>query len=87
MHGFAVYVKEELPFAQDLSLANSVRILTSVFDWFASFSVLLLFSQSTSFLSLCTVFNAISSYIYEVLLINPSANAFVIGDFNAHHKD
>ena len=36
---------------------------------------------------LCTVFDSISSNIDEVLSINPSANAFVIGDFNVHHKD
>ena len=32
-------------------------------------------------------FDAISSNIDEVLSINPSANAFVFGDFNVHHKD
>ena len=37
--------------------------------------------------SLCTVFDSISSNIDEVLLINPSANVFVFGDFNIHHKD
>ena len=36
--------------------------------------------------SLCTVFDSISSNIDEVLLINPSANVFVFGDFNLHHK-
>ena len=36
---------------------------------------------------LCTVFDSISSNIDEVLLINPSANVFVFGDFNVHHKD
>ena len=33
-------------------------------------------------LSLCMVFNSISSNIDELLLINPSANVFVFGDFN-----
>ena len=33
------------------------------------------------------VFDSISSNIDEVLSINPSANAFVFGDFNVHHKD
>ena len=33
------------------------------------------------------VFGSISSNIDEVLLINPSANVFVFGDFNVHHKD
>ena len=37
--------------------------------------------------SLCTVFDSVSSNIDEVLLINPSANVFVFGDFNVHHKD
>ena len=37
--------------------------------------------------SLCTVFDSISSNIDEVFLINPSANVFVFGDFNVHHKD
>ena len=32
------------------------------------------------------VFNSISSNIDEVLSINPSANVFVFGDFNIHHK-
>ena len=33
------------------------------------------------------VFGYISSNIDEVLSINPSANVFVFGDFNVHHKD
>ena len=33
------------------------------------------------------VFDSISSNIAEVLSINPSANVFVFGDFNHHHKD
>ena len=33
------------------------------------------------------VFDFISSNIDEVLSINPSANVFVFGDFNTHHKD
>ena len=33
------------------------------------------------------VFDSISSNIDEVLSINPSANVFVFGDFNVHHKD
>ena len=37
--------------------------------------------------SLCTVFDSISSNIDEVLSINPSANVFVFGGFNVHHKD
>ena len=33
------------------------------------------------------VFDSISSNIDEVLSINPSANVFVFGDFNLHHKN
>ena len=33
------------------------------------------------------VFASISSKIDEVLLINPSAGLFVIGDLNVHHRD
>ena len=33
------------------------------------------------------VFYSISSSIDEVLSINLSANAFVLGNFNIHHKD
>ena len=38
-------------------------------------------------MSLCTVFDSISSNIDEVLSINPSANVFVFPDFNVYHKD
>ena len=33
------------------------------------------------------VFDSISCNIDEVVSINPSANVFVFGDFNVHHKD
>ena len=87
MHGFAVYFKEGLPFARDLSLENSadtylcfrVALLHSV-------SYFIFFDQSPS-LSLCTVFGSISCSIDEIFLINPSANVFVFGDFNVYHKD
>ena len=87
MHGLAVYVKEGFPFAWDLSLENSA-------DSYLCFRLALLHSVSYFFFlyqspssSLCTVFDSISSNIDEVLLINPSANVFVFGDFNVHHKD
>ena len=34
-----------------------------------------------------TAWFSVSSNIGKVLLINPSANIFVFGDFNVHHKD
>ena len=87
MHGLALYVKEGLPFAWDISRENSA-------DSYLCFRLALLHSVSYFFFlyrspssSLCTVFDSISSNIDEVLSINPSANAFVFGDFNIHHKD
>ena len=86
MRGLAVYIKEGLPFAWDLSLENSadsylyfrVTLLHSVFYFF------FLYQSPSS--SLCMIFVSISSNIDEFLLINPSDNVFVFGDFNIHHK-
>ena len=87
MHGLAVYVKEGLPFAWDLSLENSA-------DSYLCFQLALLHSVPYFFFLyrspssvLGMVFYSISSNIDEVLSINPSANAFVFGDFHVHHKD
>ena len=87
MPGFAVYVKEGLPFARDLSLENPA-------DSYLCFRLALLHSGSYFFflyqspsLSLCSVFDSISSNMDEVLSINPSTNVFVFGNFNVHHKD
>ena len=87
MHGLAVYEKEGLPFAQDLSLENSAGYyLCFPLALFYSVSYFFFLYQSPSS-SLCTVFDSISPNIDEVLSINPSATAFVFGDFNVHHKD
>ena len=87
MHGLAVYVKEGLPFAWDLSLEHSA-------DSYFCFHLALLHSVSYFFFlyqspssSLCMVFDSISPNIDEVLSINPSANVFVFEDFNVHHMD
>ena len=87
MHGLAVYVKEGLPFARNLSLENSA-------DSYLCFRLALLHSVSYFFFlyrspssALCTVFDSVSSNIDEILSINPSANVFVFEDFNIHHKD
>ena len=87
MHGLAVYVKEGLPFAQVLSLENSAySYLCFRLALFHSVSYFFVHYRSCSLL-LCLVFDSISSNIDEVLLINPSANMFVFGDCNIHHKD
>ena len=54
---------------------------------FTSLSVLFLFLYQSPSSLLYTVFDSISSNMDEVLSINPSANMFVFGDFNVHHKD
>ena len=87
MHSLSVYVMERLPFAWDLSLENSMNS-------YLRFQLALLHSVPYVFFlyqlpsaSLCTVFYSVPSIIDEFLLINPSANVFVFGDFNVHHKD
>ena len=87
MHGLAIYVKEGLPLARNLSLENSA-------DSYLCFRLALLHSVSYFFFlywspssALCMVFDSISSNIDEVLSINPSANVFIFGDFSIHHKD
>ena len=87
IYGLAGYVKEELPFARELSLENSAGSylhfrLASLHS--VSYFFFLYRSPSSS---LSTVFDSISSSTDEVLSTNPSANAFVFGDFNVHHKD
>ena len=83
MHGLAVYVKEGLPLARDVSLENSadsylcfrLGLFYLVFYFF-----FLSLSPSSS---LFAVFD-ISSSIDEGLSINSSANVFVFEDFNIH---
>ena len=86
MHGLAIYVKEGLPFARDLSLENSADSYLCFQTGFTSLSVLLLLLSITFFV-FCTVFDSISSDLDEVLSTNPSANVFVFGHFNVHHKN
>ena len=84
MHGLTIYVMDFF-FAQDLSLKNSA-------DFLLCFQLALLHSVSHIFflyqspsLSLCMLFDSISSNIDEALSINPSANVFVFRDI--HDKD
>ena len=72
MYGLAVYVKEGLPLARDLSADFYLCLLHSV-----SYFYFLYRSPSSS---LSTVFDSILSNIDEVLSIEPSANVFVFGD-------
>ena len=83
MHGLAVYVKAGLSFGQDLSLENC-RFLLMILTGFTSLSVTLLSRLSITFF---VFIHSISSTIDEVISTIPSANVFVFGDFNVHHKD
>ena len=56
MHGLAVYVKEGLPFAQDLSLKKSCRLLLMFSTSFILNSVLLLFPLSVTFFVFVHIF-------------------------------
>ena len=82
MHGLAVYVKEGLSFALDLSLENSAY---SYFCFWLSLlhsvSYFLSLYWSLSFF-LCTFFDFTSSNIDEVLSINPSQSGH-----NVYYKD
>ena len=87
MHGLTLYVEEGLSFARYVSVENSV-------DSYLCFPLASLHSVSYFFFlyrspssSLCTVFDSILSNTDEILSINPSANAFIFGDFNVHHMD
>ena len=80
-------MKEGLLFAQGSSLENSddsYLYLQLALPHFVSYFFFL--HQSMS-LSLWTIFNTILSKMYKVLSIKLSANVFVIGDLNIHHKD
>ena len=78
---------------KDFLLHDSYVTLENSADSCLCFCLALLHSVSYFFLlywspsSLCKVFDSISSNIDEVLWINPSADVFVFGDFNVHHKD
>ena len=86
IYGLAVYVKEELHFAQDLSLENSAdSYLCFRLDLLNSVSYFVFLFRSPSS-SLCTISDSITCKIDEVLLMNPSANVFVFGGFNLHQK-
>ena len=80
MQGFVVYVNEGLPFLWDICLKKYLfqLALRHPVPYF-------FFLCWSPFLPLCIVFGVIFSN--RVLSINPSANVFVFGYFNIHHKD
>ena len=87
MHGYAVYVKEGLPFGRDLQPEHSA-------ESYLCFRLVLLHSVSYFFFlyrsppaSLSMVFDSILPNIGQVHSINPSANVLIFADYNVHHKD
>ena len=82
-----VYVKEGISFARDLSLEKSagsyLRFRLALLHSVSYF----VFLYRSSFSSLSTVIDSISSNTDEVLSINSSTNVFVFGDFKDYHKD
>ena len=80
-------MKEVFPFARNLSQENSAdSYLCFISALLRSVSYFLFVYRSPS-LSLCTFLDSILSNIDKALSINPSANVFVFGDFDVHHKD
>ena len=86
-HGLAVYLKSSLPVSrqEDLELPDSP---------FMCFRLSLLHSTSYLFFLYrspsnqdCSVLDNISNSIDRAITLHPSANIFVCGDFNVHHKD
>ena len=68
-------------------LQKTLDILTYAFNWlYCTLSYYFFLFRSPSS-SLYMFFYSLSSNKDQVLLINPSANVFVFGDFNAHHTD
>ena len=72
-------------FAQELPLKISVG--SYLCFWLALLHSSLFFLYRLPSLSLCMVFDSVLSDIDELLSINPSANVFIFGAFNVHHKD
>ena len=62
-------------------------LLSTVFDRLDFTQCLTSFPLSITFVLFMHVFNSVSCNIDGVLSINPSADVFVFGDFNNHHKD
>ena len=86
IHGLAVYVKQGLPFAWDVSLENSADSYLFFLTGCTPLSVLL-FPLLITFFIFRHGFLFYFMCIDEVLSFNPSANVFVFGDFSIHHKD
>ena len=87
-HAWSCSLRElGLPFARYLSLENSIDSDLCFWQALLHLDSYFFFLYGSLSLSLSMIVHTISSNIDEVLSINPSANAFVFGDFYVHHKD
>ena len=83
---FLLYVRVHLPFIWKTSFCMGLifrklwGFLFAFLNKFTTFKYLTIPS-----LSLCTVFDVISSNTDEIISFNPSANLFVFGGFKVHH--
>ena len=68
-------------------LWKTLQILIYAFDCLYLTQRLTCFFSTNHLLQLCARFLILFHLPDEVLSINPSANVFVFGDFNVHHKD
>ena len=87
MHGLGIYVRDNLPISRETSLEDST-------ESFMCFRLSLLHSTSYIFFlyrspssQCCSVIDTVSNSIDDALLLHPTANIFVFGDFNVHHSD
>ena len=87
MHGLAVYARDTLPISREVHLEKPT-------EPFMCFRLSLLHSTSYLFFLYrspssqdCSVLDSVSQSIDSALTSYPSANIFVFGDFNAHHKE
>ena len=87
MHGLAVYARDTLPISRETHLEKPT-------EPFMCFRLSLLHSTSYLFFLYrspssddCTVVDSVSQSIDSALTSHPSANIFVFGDFNLHHKE
>ena len=87
MHGLGVYAKNNLPIAREPTLEEDN-------ESYMCFRLALLHSTTYIFFlyrspssSSCSVVEAVSSNIGKALILHPSANIMVCGDFNAHNTE
>ena len=87
MHGLGVFVKEGLPLAREFSFeATDESYMCFRLALLHSTSYFLFLYRSPSSDS-CSILDVVSTNIDKVLTVHPTANVFVFGDFNVHHKE